>query len=35
MPTKRKAAKKKSDKAKQVIIAAVKSLEKTEDKLEL
>ena len=36
MPTKTKAAKKKSDlKRRQVIIAAVKSLEKTEDKLEL
>ena len=36
MPTKTKAAKKKSDlKRRQVIIAAVKSLEKTENKLEL
>jgi hypothetical protein len=36
MPNKTKAAKKKSDlQRKQAIIAAVKSLEKTEDKLEL
>jgi hypothetical protein len=36
MPTKTKAAKKKSDtQRRQAIIAAVKSLEKTENKLEL